>query len=88
MASLTYKGYPLVRKQNELYFGNMSDDFVVWMQIQQSEKKNGLSCATKVRLYLMSTELKANPMECISKTAERESLFEALDLADAWLSRA
>ena len=29
-----YKGYPLVRKGNELYYGYMSDPFVIWIQIR------------------------------------------------------
>lgn len=85
---LTYKGYPLVRKGNELYYGSMADPYVVWMQIQQSEQKQGLDVASKLKIYLMSTDEKLNPMQAIQKTGDRESLYEALDLAYAWLERA
>lgn len=88
MNYFTYKDYPLVRKQNEIYYGRMADDYVVWMQILQTKKEQGLNLATKVKLYLMSTDQKLNPMEAVSKTGERESLYEALDLAAAWLDRA
>ena len=37
---LTYKGKPLVRKDNELYYGRMTDPYVLRMQIQTT--KNGL----------------------------------------------
>ncbi len=84
----TYKGYPLVRKQNELYYGNMSDDYVVWMQILQTEKKHDLDVASKLKIYLMSTDEKLNPIEAIKQTSEKESLYEALDIAHAWLDRA
>ena len=30
---LTYKGKPLVRKDNELYYGNMTDPYVLYLQI-------------------------------------------------------
>ena len=30
---LTYKGKPLVRKDNELYYGRMTDPYVLRMQI-------------------------------------------------------
>jgi len=36
----------------------------------------------------MSTVLTLSPVEAITKTSEKESLYEALDLANAWLSRA
>ena len=30
---LTYKGKPLVRKDNELYYGRMTDPYVLYLQI-------------------------------------------------------
>ena len=30
---LTYKGKPLVRKDNELYYGSMTDPYVLYLQI-------------------------------------------------------
>ena len=34
----SYKGYPLVRNGNTIYFGNMYDEFVVKIQILKKEK--------------------------------------------------
>ena len=47
-----------------------------------------LDVASKIKIYLMRTDEKLNPMEAIVKTGERESLYDALDLAKAWLDRA
>lgn len=88
MSFFTYKGYPLVRKDKEMYFGNMYDEYVVWMQIQETRKLQDLDVASKIKIYLMRTDEKLNPMEAIVKTGERESLYDALDLAKAWLDRA
>ncbi|NLZ47121.1 MAG: hypothetical protein GX896_10570 [Clostridiales bacterium] len=82
-----YKGFPLVRKENEIYYGNMSDEFVVWIQIEETKEINGLKTATKLRLYRMATDDSLPPMERINKTAEKKSLYEALDIASAWLER-
>ena len=84
---LTYKGYPLVRHDNVIYYGNMSDDYVVMLQIQKTRKVKDLEVASKIKVYQISTDEKLNPMEAIIKTSERGSLFEALDLASAWLER-
>ena len=37
---LTYKGKPLVRKDNELYYGSMTDPYVLYLQILTT--KHGL----------------------------------------------
>lgn len=83
----TYKGYPLVRLEDCIYYGNMSDDYVVMLQILKKEKVNDLDIASKIKIYHMSTDLALPPNKAITKTSEKESLYEALDLANAWLTR-
>ncbi|MBO5226657.1 MAG: hypothetical protein J6B17_01060 [Ruminococcus sp.] len=85
---LMYKGYPLVRSGNRIYYGYMSDPYVVQLDITHKTSQNALEVADKVKLYQISTDEKLNPLEAIIKTSERNSLFEALDLAFAWLERA
>ncbi|MCC8069477.1 MAG: hypothetical protein LIO71_06985 [Ruminococcus sp.] len=84
---LTYKGYPLVRKQDELYFGNMSDDYFVRMQILHKQSINGINIADKIMVYKVSTNENLDIMKAIIRSGERDSLYEALDLAVAWLKR-
>ena len=38
---LTYKGRPLVRGGNTIYYGNMSDDYVCVLQILSTKEENG-----------------------------------------------
>lgn len=80
-----YKGLPLVRKGNEIYYGRMGDPEVVMMQLVGKNAVGEVECATKVRLYRMLTDENVPPMERIKKTAEKPSLFEALDLAHDWI---
>ncbi|MBR3920648.1 MAG: hypothetical protein IKJ47_01780 [Oscillospiraceae bacterium] len=82
----TYKGFPLVRKKDELYYGNMSDDFVVMMQVIEKKKVGDMEVATKIKLYKMSTDESKTAFERVSKTSEKEGLYAALDVAYAWLS--
>ena len=84
----TYKGYPLVRNKNTIYYGYMSDPFVIMMQIMSTKNENGNEIADKVKVYKMSTDPNADPLKAFVNTVERDSLFEALDLAEAWLERA
>ena len=45
---LIYKGHPLRRIDNLIYYGTMADPYIVMMQILESKKENGLDMATKV----------------------------------------
>ena len=83
----TYKGYPLVRKGDQIYYGNMYDDYVIMMQIIEKTKVGDLDVASKVKIYKMATDEKLNPVEAIVKQSEKSSLYEAFDIAYVWLSR-
>jgi len=84
----TYKGYPLVRCKDTIYYGYMSEPYVIMMQITSKKNVGSQEIADKVKIYKMSTDPSLNPMEALVSNAERDSLFEALDLAEAWLERA
>ena len=81
----TYKGLPLVRKGNELYYGNMSDEYVVRMLIEETKEENGMQVASKVRIIKMATAKDLPFDKVFVKNAEKSSLYEALDIACAWL---
>lgn len=83
----TYKGFPLVRHEDVIYYGNMSDDYVVMLKILNKKKVHDIDVASKIKVYQMSTDLTLPPNQTVTKTSEKESLYEALDLANAWLSR-
>lgn len=82
----TYKGFPLVRKGNTIYLGDMADEYVVMLQILQTKKIDGLDVASKISIYQISTDVSLSPKEAIKRKSERESLYESLDLATVWLS--
>lgn len=82
-----YRGYPLVRKGNEIYYGYMSEPFVVMMQIVHQQEVNGLKVADKIRVYQIATK-EPDPVKATTKTSDRPNLYEAVDLANVWLKRA
>lgn len=83
----SYKGFPLVRNRDTIYYGNMSDQFVVMMQVTEKTRMGNLDIASRVKIYQMATDEKLAPNEAIVKTSEKTSLYEALDIAYIWLSR-
>ena len=40
---IEYKGKPLVRKEDEIYYGFMSDKFYLYMLIMNEEKQESLT---------------------------------------------
>ena len=87
---LTYKGKPLVRSGNTIYYGSMKDKFVVMMQIQSTSKDEttNLELAQQVNIQLLSTDLDIRAKDRVIKKSEKEGLYNALDLASIWLERA
>ena len=58
------------------------------IQVLSKQKAGNMDVADKVKVYLMSTDEKLNPVDAIKKTSEKNGLYDALDLAGAWLERA
>ena len=44
---LTYKGRPLVRCKNDIYYGSLSDPYVIFMQVLTSKEENGVQVADR-----------------------------------------
>ena len=82
----TYKGRPLVRCGDEIYYGNMSEPYVIRLQVKSKNEVNGLQVADKVTVQLLATDL--SPRKQLVKSSEKHGLFVAMDIADIWLERA
>ena len=83
-----YKGHPLVRCGDTIYYGSLADPFVVMLKISTTKEVKGMQVADKVNVWLMNTDPNLNPMECIQQRCERRGLYNAVDIASVWLERA
>ncbi len=81
---LTYKGKPLMRKGNELYYGNVDDKYRLHLEIDENTEIMGLDIATHVNVTLQTND--APGKEKVIKKAERDGLYAALDLGEYWLT--
>lgn len=84
----TYKGRPLVRCGDEIYYGNMEEPYVIRMEIKSKKTVNGTEIADKVAVQLMATDPYLSPRKALVKSSEKSGLFLAMDIADIWLGRA
>lgn len=84
---LEYRGHPLRRKDNLIYYGNMSDKYIIMLQIMDTKKVQDLDVATKVSVQLQLTDPDVKTRDRIIKKTEKDSLYAAMDVADVWLTR-
>ena len=71
---LEYKGHPLMRKENIIYYGSMSDSHIIMMQILESSDYKGLPVAKRVSVQLQQTDPNVRMKERIVKKPEKNSM--------------
>jgi len=86
--TLTYKGHPLRRKDNLIYFGSMADKYIVMLQILDTAKADDMDVAKKVSIQLQLTDPDLKSRDRVVKKSEKDSLYVAMDVAAVWLERA
>ena len=99
---LMYKGHPLRRKDNLIYYGDMADSHIilleiekahadVWgilLQIMDTKPVGDMNVATKVSIQLQLTAPDLKGRDRVVKRSEKDSLYAAIDIASVWLERA
>lgn len=85
---LMYKGRPLVRSGNTLYYGSMAEKYVIVMQILSTKDANDMTMAEKIQIQLMATDPEIRMKDRIIKKSEKIGLYNAMDIGSIWLERA
>ena len=85
---LSYKGHPLRRKDNLIYYGTMAEKYIIMLQILSTKQVNGLAMADKVAVQLQLTDPDLKSRDRVVKKTEKDSLYAAMDVACVWLDRA
>ena len=85
---LTYKGHPLRRKDNLIYYGSMAEKYIIMLQVMDTKKVDDLDVATRVAVQLQLTDPDLKSRDRVVKKTEKDSLYAAMDVAAVWLDRA
>lgn len=85
---LSYKGRPLRRKDNLIYYGTMAEKYIIMFQVLETKKVEGLDVASKVSVQLQLTDPDLKSRDRVVKRSEKDSLYAAIDIASVWLERA
>ena len=86
--TLMYKGRPLMRNDNIIYYGSMQDPYIIFIQISETKKVGDLDVASKVSVQLQRTDPNVRSRDRIVKSSEKNGLYQAMDVGAIWLERA
>ena len=85
---LIYKDKPLVRKDNMYCYGDMKDDYVLFLMVVSTKKaENGREIPDLIIAQVMSTDESKSPSERLAKQFEKNGLYEAIDIGLIWLEK-
>ena len=90
---LMYCDKPFVREKNTICYGDMTDDYVLFMIILSTKQIDGktpgekIEVPGKILVQIISTDLTLNPVQRIAKQFEKDGLYEAMDIGLVWLDK-
>ncbi len=79
---LEYKGRPLVRQGDDIYYGDLQDKHYVFMMIMSDKKIADETVPDMIMVQLIESTTKQLKQQTTVK-----GLAEALEYAEAWLNR-
>ena len=84
----SYKDIPLSRSGNVIFYGDVSKNHIVKIDILSYKDMNGVNIPSKLNVQLVNTSAasRGNIYGNI-RSSEKFSLYSSLDLGYAWLQR-
>ena len=83
--NLVYRGHPLRRVDNLVYYGSMADKYIIMMQVLDTEDVKDLK---RVSIQLQLTDPNLRSRDRVVRSTEKGSMAEAMEFATIWLERA
>lgn len=80
---LEYKGKPLVRSNDVVYYGDMNDEYVIRFTVLDSVGAGDIKLSKRIKIDLV----KSTDRQTAVKSSEKNGFYEAMDLGYVWLNR-
>ncbi len=77
-----------MRCKNDIYYGDLSDPFVIFMQVLTTKEENGVQMADRIHVTLLSTDTTKSPIERMKRQSDKNGLWSALEIGCIWLEKA
>ncbi len=84
---ILYRNRPLVREDNVICYGNVSDPYIIQMIIMSEKEYKGRKVPDQIYVQLLSTDTSKPLSARVEKDIMRSGLSDALDMSVAWLDR-
>jgi hypothetical protein len=84
---LEYKGKPIYRQGDKIYYGNLDDKYILVLDILEKKAAEGIDVATKVRMQIQDNSGDSIGGK-VFRQSEKDNLYKALDIGEWWLSSA
>ena len=85
---LVYRGHPLRRVDNLIYYGSMADKYIIMMQVLDTEPLKDISLAKRVSIQLQLTDASLRSRDRVVRSTDKSSLSEAMEFASSGVERA
>ncbi|OGO88088.1 MAG: hypothetical protein A2Y15_04055 [Clostridiales bacterium GWF2_36_10] len=82
-----YKGKPLVRQGQFIFYGFPDDKYILYMNIIESKKVKNIDIATKVLVQIQNTDNDISFNDKIVKQCEKRNFYDAFEIGTIWLER-
>lgn len=83
-----YRGKPLIRSGNGLYYGDPSQKYIASLQVLSTKPFQDLMLSDKISVQILSTDEALHTSQRVLKRIEKNGLYNALAIASIWLDRA
>lgn len=85
---LTYKGKPLVRKGDTIYYGSTEEKHIVMIKVNTTKDVGDIKVADKVTVQLLLSDQDIKMKDRIVKSSDKVGLYNAMEIGAIWLERA
>ncbi len=85
---LTYKGRPLVRSKDTIYYGSTEEKYIVMIKVNTTKDVGGIKVADKVTVQMISSDQDVPAKDRVVKKSDKVGLYAAMDIGSIWLERA
>lgn len=85
---LVYRGHPLRRVDNLIYYGTMAEKYIIMIQILDTKDVKDMKVASRVSVQLQLTDPDLKSRDRVVRKSEKDSLYAAMDIGSIWLTRA
>ncbi len=85
---LQYKGHPVVKDANRIYYGEPTNKAIVVLTVLQNSTLGDMEIPSRIIVQLQSTDpALAMKKEKILNECERKTLADALNIGSVWLEK-